>query len=461
MYVLYPSSTCTDEVGPCQRQNPPPSGHHFPPPMLQYACIILKTGFLIFQHLLIGILGASMKEQILNIDYYDLVMTNGSLYGKERIENLMQQAVHSGFTTVLWRISVCGVTACHISSRRWYDGRYATNGNARNMVEILRQFDPLQFAVECAHRYGLKIFAWITLLDEDYDATLVSGFVRQHPEYTLVSRDGERHLTGALCLGYDEVVAYEMQQIKEVSESYDVDGLYLCTRSHAKFATVSRDTDDFGFNDPIVKIFAERYGVDIRTEDFDKEPWYAIQGEGLTRLLSLAAQQAHGRSQLLWVGIHSDALSLMNISPMAHIKLDWRSWIDQGLVDALVVGAGEAVLDMNARWFTEIAQRYALAHTHGVDVHLWFRLWDWRNDRPWYPAPAETKNPTLIEYTARTWASLFDGFAFHEALNIEYWDMWSVFGRISENSKVIVGEKRSELSTKRTNNTTAPSFPQA
>jgi len=45
-------------------------------------------------------------EIILNVDYYDLVLTYSSLCNEQKIDRLMENAAESGFTTVLWRLSV-------------------------------------------------------------------------------------------------------------------------------------------------------------------------------------------------------------------------------------------------------------------------------------------------------------------------------------------------------------------
>lgn len=366
-------------------------------------------------------------EKILNVDYYDLVLTYSNLYDEEKIEQLMEKAAASGFTTVLWRLSICGVTAYHSTHRTMFQGHHIDSPNAYNMVRILKRFDPLRVAIKYAHKYSLQLFSWITLMDEDFNQGLISDFVQRHPQFTLESKDGSRHLTGALCYWYDEVVDYQMRQIDEVLNDYDIDGMYLCTRSHAKFANTSRALDDFGFNEPVVQEYKVRYGIDIRTQPFNKSRWYEIQGEGLTRFIEQASSHIHNQGLPLWIGIHSDGLSMMNISPMAHMKLDWDKWMSSGCADGLIVAAGEPVLDRHDHWFNEISQKFASVRESGKGLYVWFRLWDWRNEYPYYPKPVETKDPDLIREVVQQYSDLFDGYAYHEALNIEHYDLWEQF----------------------------------
>ena len=46
-----------------------------------------------------------------------------------------------------------------------------------------------------------------------------------------------------------------------------------------------RYEDEFGYNQPIVDEFRKRYGVDIRTEPFDKLAWAKLRGEYLTQFM--------------------------------------------------------------------------------------------------------------------------------------------------------------------------------
>lgn len=364
-----------------------------------------------------------MKERIVNVDYYDLVLGASSLYDETRIDALFAQCAAHGVTTVLWRLSICGVAAWRSRVRAWYTGKYVKSPNAYNMVRVLKSFDPPEAACRLGRKHGLKVFAWVTVMDEDALPGLISDFVLEHPEYTWRSRDQRRYLRGALCYAYPEVREYRMREIREVL-GYGFDGMYLCTRSHARFGNESRDLDDFGYNAPIVEEFRRRHGVDVLREDFDKLAYYDLQGEPFTAFLREASAAVHARGIPLWAGIHSDGYSMMNISPMGHMKLDYGTWSRDGLIDGLVVGGGEPILDQNELWFRRVEAQYAEVRRR-MPLIAWFRLWDWRNELPWYyGADKETKSPDLIEAVARKYAPRFDGYAYHEALNIEQYDLW-------------------------------------
>ncbi|NQT58595.1 MAG: hypothetical protein HQ557_06390 [Bacteroidetes bacterium] len=364
-----------------------------------------------------------MQETIINVDYYDLVYGSSSLYDESRIEELFEKCAANGVTTVLWRLSICGVAAWHSKVRSWYEAKYVGGiPYPYNMVRILRKFDPLEVACRLGRKYGVKVFAWVTVMDEDANPGLISDFVLEHTECTWRSRDQKRYLRGALCYAYPEVVDFRLKELEEVL-SYDLDGVYLCTRSHAKFGNECRDLDDFGYNEPVVEEYAKRYGVNILTEDFDKLKLYDLQGEYFTEFIRKASVMIKEKGVPLWLGIHSDGYSMMNISPMGHMKLDYESWVKENLVEGLIVAAGEPILDRSEVWFREVRDKYAGVREAGKLLLCWFRVWDWRNELPYLSG--ETKNPKLIEEVVKRYAEYFDGYAYHEAENFErYEELW-------------------------------------
>jgi len=135
------------------------------------------------------------KELIFGVDFYDHCYYHKELYGKEKIKEFLEHCVDSGITKLLWRTSVCGKVFYHSKVRTVYDGADNREGSAR-ASEVLRRFDPLEYAVDQGHRLGLKIYGWITIFDEYGVPGQESEFSRQHPEYSWVNRDGKRHFKG-------------------------------------------------------------------------------------------------------------------------------------------------------------------------------------------------------------------------------------------------------------------------
>lgn len=382
-------------------------------------------------------------KRTLNVDFYDLVNTGGDagtpdFYDERRIDNLLRRVADEGIHRVLWRLSVVGKEAYYTKVRTPFDMAEPREINQR-MADVMARFDPLAVACDLAHRYGLQIYPWITLYDEYYSNGLGSDFVRQHPEYQFVAQDQKRAFRGTLCYNYPEVRTHRLEQMREVL-AYDIDGFYLCTRSHAGECEEIRTPEFFGFNRPVVQAYAERYGVDILSEPFDPLPWYLILGEGLTQFLrEVKTTVRQSKDVPVAVGIMRRPLAVRHVYPMCKLEVDWHTWVREGLVDELVVFAGEDLLgpdredmpgtfDIDPRWVDEAPETYRLARESGTSLTVWFRLFDWMNryPPPHVPGAPRTKPAPLIEKMMKKIARLgFDDVALHEAMNVEMLDLWS------------------------------------
>ena len=255
-----------------------------------------------------------------------------------------------------------------------------TPSTGREPVEVE---DEHAVVVEAAHAAGMQAYVYTTLFDEGWPASLgwfggldarQSNYVLFHPDHQLTDREGHPH-HGVLCLGYDEVRRYLVGRVLWLVEQHGWDGVFLCTRSQSKPASFG---DRYGFNAPIVERFRERSGVDIRQEDFDLEAWRRLQGEGLTELLRELAAELHRRDLRLTVGIpRAEYLG----PPVGNLHLDWSTWIDEGIVDGLVIDQVAAVCP--STWLTMWPRDAGYGY---VENHL-----------------AEGTRPPLVEDVSRRW----------------------------------------------------------
>ncbi|MEF2245149.1 MULTISPECIES: hypothetical protein [unclassified Paenibacillus] len=370
---------------------------------------------------------------ILNMDYYDNVVSSDVPYDEPLIEEFMQKCKENGVEIIHWRLSICGKLFYPSKVRAedvFQEG--PSNVDSSKVRNILEKFDPLEVATRMAHKYGLKVYAWITLMDEYYmrkgdTVGLESQFVVKHPEYTWISRDGKHHMLGAICYDYPEVVEHRLKEIEEVL-SYDIDGLYLCTRSHAKHSLPVLEEDFYGFNEPWVRKYKERFGVDILTKDFDSDALSAIRGESFTDFLALVKARTEAKGIPLIVGLRKGKHEAMNMYPYAKIHYNWRHWVENNLVDEVSMCAGEDFHDHSKEWLDEIGIDFAdYCIQHGKKMNVWIRLWDWSNkyvNRETDSCP--TKPFDVVKQLMKTVASYpnLNTVALHEALNVEVKDLW-------------------------------------
>lgn len=205
-------------------------------------------------------------------------------------------------------------------------------------------------AVETAHRYGMKIYSqegWL-----DLGGSGAAGFSTlpypfeyklriQHPEWLPVDRFGLRRQDGPIEFCYPGARKELVKMLATSVKNGGYDGLLLYSYFE-NFGT--RYQDEFGYNQPIVDEYKRRYGVDIRSQEFDRAKWADLRGEYATQFLR-ELKKALGGIKL------SVALSAKNPNTMQEFPLndgrvnssmtmDWRTWIRTGAIDEIAVMGG-------------------------------------------------------------------------------------------------------------------------
>lgn len=262
---------------------------------------------------------------------------NGDLFSsKDAIEASFKAIRDFGSEYIYWRLLWEG----HPIDKMLFYGNNLQDRNYR-----LKQpfegtpyaWDPheLRFPAEVAHKLGMKFYAWVSIYDEGAPPAAMgeywyqSIFVYEHPEYQMVDRTGKKHFHGLLEWAYPQARQYWVDEIQGILDKYDVDGIYIDGRPETICPTTA---DEFGFGAPIVSEFQKRYGVDILREDFDVEQWRSLRGEYFTQLLREISERVHAKGKLLSLGTsRGDYIGY----PVGNMKLEWRKWIEQKLIDFL------------------------------------------------------------------------------------------------------------------------------
>jgi Uncharacterized protein conserved in bacteria len=307
------------------------------------------------------------KDIILNVDYFDTCgFVKDELYDEKYIDNLCKNAAELGVNILNWRISVVG-KAFYNSKVEYIIDDSLDNEHSKRVKSIMSSFDPLELAVKCARKYGLKIFVWVTMYD-DYYPKLTSRLFLEHPEWQWVDRSGDIYYQGVFNYCYEELRKFKMEMVKEIAD-YCSDGIFFCMRSHAPHVDNPYDTDDmFGFNKPIVDEYKRRYSIDMMEYDdasfsktegkvlvpeftggpksqtlykYDDETWARLKGEYHTLFLKEASEYLKSKNQSMIVMVTGDysgvyALGRTN-KRTAQFHSNYHKWVEEGYVEGLAI----------------------------------------------------------------------------------------------------------------------------
>ncbi len=135
---------------------------------------------------------------------------------KARARDILDKHVEAGMNAVLWQVRQGGTVYYPSAIEPWgpYIG-YSDPG-----------YDPLEYAIEEAHKRGLELHAWFNTFHCSSDYAGTPAVV--HPEW--VCRDGYGHPMGSyesLSPGLKEVRDYTVNLVAEIASNYDVDGIHF------------------------------------------------------------------------------------------------------------------------------------------------------------------------------------------------------------------------------------------
>jgi hypothetical protein len=229
---------------------------------------------------------------------------------------------------------------------------YAGKGN-RHFFKANKpglDWDDFEVVPEMARKHGMQVFLYVTLFDEGWrllpkkvrgvsyhnkmhcqHVSWQSDFSRQNPQYAVADRTLQNHQWGVLCIGYPEVRKHMIRRYLRLLRIGSFDGLFVCLRSQSRPADYA---DQHGFSDPIHQEYLKRYGIDIRTEDFDLQLWRDLLGEYLTRFLKELRKALSTEQMSLTVGVPRG--SIMG-PPMGNTALQWPKWVREGIIDQLII----------------------------------------------------------------------------------------------------------------------------
>ncbi len=259
---------------------------------------------------------------------------------------------------------------------------------------LYRDVHPDRLAVQAARKRGMEIWGVANLFDwggggevppfKNYPFNSESGLRIGHPEWVPVDRSGLLKQGGPIELAYPEarraLVDLHMKFMKQ--DGYDGMTFLTYAENHSM-----RFQDEFGFNEPIVKEFKRRHGIDIRYQDWtrfaSRHDWLALRGEYVTEFLKELKVELDKDKQGLgfflqpWEPRHPQPWNVPEILQTAgSMYFDVENWVRTGLVDDFLV-YGYANRDVqlravkNMRWLTRNTSANVGILTSGPKATHW------------------------------------------------------------------------------------------
>jgi len=127
------------------------------------------------------------KELTLNLDFFDVCIGTDCwdlADNAGEMDRLMAIAAHYGVDRILFRVSVCGAVCYHMlvmypANERAFEGRDSEGldgcvGNIPSLIprmaQVMADIDPLAECIKAGHKYGMEVWAWVTVFDSLYYA---------------------------------------------------------------------------------------------------------------------------------------------------------------------------------------------------------------------------------------------------------------------------------------------------
>jgi hypothetical protein len=248
-------------------------------------------------------------------------------------------------------------------------------------------------------------------------------------------------IVGVFSFGYPEVQDFFLRYYDELL-SYPVDGIFLSDRTHSNQVPQRLE---YGFNEPVIEAYISRFGGNPREDaHYDLERFSRIHGQFYTDLIRRLAERVHASNRTLAAKCSwgRDQRIAGRLGALHRAFFEWEQWIDDALIDALVIGGDiatardpEFILPHCETAADSVNPRYFRTRRAGaVDIYRWLTMqsWGWKEERdmsPSEPKPRAFTDEIVERALEAVAASGVDGMLMHEAVVVTKQNQWELFRR--------------------------------
>jgi uncharacterized lipoprotein YddW (UPF0748 family) len=272
-------------------------------------------------------------------------------------------AFHDGFKTpqqvdqlVAWA-RAANLNALFVQVRKRGDAYYSRSFEPRaEDPDLMPGFDALQYLIFRAHQgpHPLQVHAWLATLPiwgvRDTPPTApnhafnLHGFTASPSDSWLMYRDDGQAWAGNdsggmyyLDPGNPDAAAYTVEVYVNLLQNYEVDGIHL-----DQVRYYEGDALHWGYNPTSVARFNAQFGRDPESQPAPTDPdWVAWRRDQVTELVrqiytrakAIKPDVAVTAAVVTWGSGPVNANDWLRQPPYAAVLQDWRSWLQQGILD--------------------------------------------------------------------------------------------------------------------------------
>ena len=230
------------------------------------------------------------------------------------------------------------------------------------------EYDPLEFAIEEAHRRGMELHAWLNpfrALHPSSDSLITEDHVaKNHPDY--VVEYGDQLWMDP---GFEEVRQYNVDVAVDILERYDVDGIHLDDYFYP-YRIQDDDGEDVDFPDSLSwKAKADEVENDSLP---DRDEW---RRQNVNDYIENLYQSIRERDDYAQVGISPFGIwrpgypeQIEGMDAYEDIYADSRKWLNEGWVDYFTPQLYWPI-DQNEQSYNALLEWWNSENPHGR--HLW------------------------------------------------------------------------------------------
>lgn len=253
---------------------------------------------------------------VYNQDWPSVSSRNNVAKQKEEFIKILEDVKGLGMNTVILQVRPKGDALYRSNINPWSDVLTGTQGQDPG-------YDPLAFAIEEAHKRGIKLHAWlnpyrVTTSGTDVNALAGNHFARNNPA-TLFTYNNALYYNP----GLPEVRQHIADTVDEIVRNYDVDGIQF---------------DDYFYpgNDVNDADAYSRYGNGLNIGDFRRQSVNQLVEAVNNRINSIDASVDFGISPRgIWKNKSSDSTGSDTKGAQSYydIYADTRTWIKNEWID--------------------------------------------------------------------------------------------------------------------------------